>query len=278
MALPIRNGRRQLSQGTLFWQEVGQGPTLLFLHGAWTDSGQWQQVMAELAPHCHCLAPDLLGCGESSRPKLAYSVALQVDCLAEYLAALRQGPLYVGGHSLGAWVGIRYALRYPDQVKGLVLLAPEGVSDPALAGRWQAYRWLASPLSPLVLLLRLLGPAARWLGLGKLKLRSQYLRRQVRSHPADSRLLFKRRTAELEAEHVTPHLGDIQVPVLLLQPERGSDTTATLNQTYASQIPHLQTTTVPGDETAPLTAAAAIADSIRNFISPPLPQNPPPNS
>jgi pimeloyl-ACP methyl ester carboxylesterase len=278
MALPFRNGRRQLSQGTLFWQEVGQGPTLLFLHGSWADSSQWQAVMAQLAPDCHCLAPDLLGCGESSRPKLAYSVALQVDCLAEYLAALRQGPLYIVGHSLGAWVATRYALRYPNQVKGLVLLAPEGVRDPSLAKRWRPYRWLGSPFSPLALLLKLLGPAAQWLGLGKLKLRSQHLRRQVRSHPADSRILFRRRPAELSQEQVTNQLATLQMPVLLLDPERANPTSYRLSQIYANLISHAKTAAIPGDETAPTEAAAAIADCIRNFVLPPLPQNHPPNS
>jgi haloalkane dehalogenase len=81
----FRNSRIKLPQGLLFWREVGEGMPIIFLHGAWNDSSQWLKVMELLSQDAHCLAPDLLGFGESDRPNIHYSIDLQVDCLAKFL-------------------------------------------------------------------------------------------------------------------------------------------------------------------------------------------------
>ena len=81
MPLPVRNSRIKLSQGLLFWREVGQGSAIVFLHGSWKDSSQWLPVMQQLSKHCHCFAPDLLGFGESEVVKGRCSIALQVECI-----------------------------------------------------------------------------------------------------------------------------------------------------------------------------------------------------
>jgi len=123
----FRNSRRKLSQGLLFWREAGEGTPVVLLHGAWDDSSQWLSVMETLSQSFHCFAPDLLGFGESDRPQIHHSIDLQVECIAEFLQALRLEKVYLVGHSLGGWIAASYALQYAEQVEGLVLLAPEGV-------------------------------------------------------------------------------------------------------------------------------------------------------
>jgi hypothetical protein len=44
----FRNSRRKLSQGLLFWREIGNGIPVVFLHGAWNDSSEWVAVMESL--------------------------------------------------------------------------------------------------------------------------------------------------------------------------------------------------------------------------------------
>jgi pimeloyl-ACP methyl ester carboxylesterase len=123
----------RLTQGTLFWREVGHGPTVVFLHGNWSDSSQWQGLMAELASECHCLAPDLLGFGESSRPRrLPYSITLEVDCLRAWLTGVRSQSLIFVAEGLGAWVATPNAIQYPEHVRGHVVHKPEGVTPPGV--------------------------------------------------------------------------------------------------------------------------------------------------
>ena len=63
----LRNSRRKLSQGLLFWSETGEGIPVILLHGAWNNSSQWSLVIEKLAQDFHCFAPDLLGFGESEK-------------------------------------------------------------------------------------------------------------------------------------------------------------------------------------------------------------------
>ena len=121
-----RNSRVKLSVGQIFWREVGQGPSLVFLHGSWEDGTQWLRTIEHLSPYYQCFAPDLLGFGGSERRKIHYSIDLEVECLAQYLDTLKLRQVYLIGHSVGGWVAASYAIKYPDRVQGLVLLAPEG--------------------------------------------------------------------------------------------------------------------------------------------------------
>src|SRR6478672_1523022 len=100
MALPLRNSRIRLSQGQIFWREVGQGPVLVFLHGSWSDSSQWISVIERLSEDYACFAVDLLGFGESERPQVHYSIEFEVECLVEFLETLNLRQVYLIGHSL----------------------------------------------------------------------------------------------------------------------------------------------------------------------------------
>ncbi|MEB3269867.1 MAG: alpha/beta hydrolase [Leptolyngbya sp.] len=237
MAAPFRNGRIRLSSGTLFWREVGQGPTVVFLHGNWSDSSQWQPLMAALADQCHCLAPDLLGFGESSRSRrLPYAITLEVDCLAEFLAAVRSPAVVLVAEEVGAWVATRYALQYPDRVRGLLVLNPEGVTPPGVTGRWQPYAWLARRWSVRYQLLQLVRPLVALLGGRRWLQRVQRRRQVLLDYTATCRLLFQGRRAERQGELMDEALPGLMPPVWVMQPEGCPAIAQALNQTYASRV------------------------------------------
>lgn len=256
MTIPIRNSRIRLSQGQLFWREVGQGKTLVFLHGSWSDGNQWLGAIEPLSQRYHCVAPDLLGFGESEQPKVHYSIEQQVECLAEYLEVLKLRQIYLVGESIGGWIAASYVLRFPDQVKGLVLLSPEGISTEY---RWRWERWLVSPLANG--LLRSILPVARLLGReGRIEhlLRWQ---RQLRRSPVACKLLFGRRQAEIQAESLNDRLQWLKLPVLLLQGE--GDRAAALTQGFLNQAPTAELQQV----SEPLTASLdSVAVQIQAFI------------
>jgi pimeloyl-ACP methyl ester carboxylesterase len=250
----------------MFWREVGQGQTLLFLHGAWTSSSEWLPMIQVLSAHYHCIAPDLLGFGDSEwSPKVPYSVALEVDCLAEYLDALKLQDVYLIGHSVGAWVAARYALQYPDQIKGLVLINPEGVMPEALPKRWGWARWLVGRPPVMVWGLRSLLPLARLMGHHASILQLLQLRQQLLRSPAACRLLFNRRSAEIRAEQMDKDLAQLLTPTLLLQGEDDRTLTAILTQAYTT-APYAKLHPISdADEQVMTTASLAIAQEIRAF-------------
>lgn len=257
----------RLTQGTLFWREVGHGPTVVFLHGNWSDSSQWQAVMATIADECHCLAPDLLGFGESSRPhRLPYTITLEVNCLRAWLMGVRSQSVIFVAEGLGAWVATRYALQYPEQVQGLIILNPEGVTPPGVRGRWGSRAWLARRWSPQFAVLQLLWPLVALCGGGRWLRQVKRRRQELLRHPAACRILFQGRRAERQGELLDDALPSLQPPVWVMQPEGGDAIAQALNQTYASRVsqgsPKPLDPDIPGLVTDPLPLAAAL----RTFV------------
>lgn len=104
--------------------EEGMGTPLLFLHALGASGRYWQGRLGVLAATYRCVMPDLLGFGDSPKPEhAAYTVE-------DHLAALKTSlssrgidpPMIVVGHSLGAVLAIEYAARFPDNVRGLIVL------------------------------------------------------------------------------------------------------------------------------------------------------------
>ncbi|WP_445637209.1 Alpha/beta hydrolase [Nostoc sp. DSM 114161] len=263
----FRNSRRKLSQGLLFWREVGAEIPVIFLHGAWNDSSEWLSVMESLAENFHCFAPDLLGFGESENPNIHHSIDLQVECLAEFLQAVKLEKVYLVGHSLGGWIAASYALKYPENVDGMVLLAPEGVE---IAGQEEYFRKMRRLLnySPLVVkLLRSLTPFTKILGWHEKITQDLQLRQDLLRYPIACQLLFKRRQAEIEAESLQKRLYTIEAPVLILQGGQDTPDALAKTQVYAQLIPKVELKMIAhAGNDLPQSCAGDIAMDIREFI------------
>lgn len=267
MNLPLRNSRISLPQGQIFWREVGQGSTLIFLHGSWSDSSQWLPVIECLSLKHHCLAPDLLGFGESERPNIHYSIQLEVECLAEFLEALNLRQVYLIGHSIGAWVAASYALRYAHQVRGLVLLAPEGVGN---EGSGKPKWWIRSLIGRPPVVFWSLRVATF---LAKLFRRQEKIRqvleyrKQLLQFPATSQLLISRRRAEIHAELLQEKLDWLKVPTVILQGEQDTPAAITRSQTYAELSLAAQLKMIPdvGND-LPQQVPDVVAQYIQKFV------------
>ncbi|MDZ8108506.1 MAG: alpha/beta hydrolase [Nostoc sp. DedQUE12a] len=263
----FRNSRRKLSQGLLFWREVGAEIPVVFLHGAWNDSSEWLSVMESLAENFHCFAPDLLGFGESENPNIHHSIDLQVECLAEFLQAVKLEKVYLVGHSLGGWIAASYALKYPENVNGMVLLAPEGVQ---IAGQEEYCRKMRRLLnySPFVVkLLRSLITFTKILGWHEKIIQDLQLRQDLLRYPIACQLLFKRRQAEIEAESLQKRLYMIEVPTLILQGGQDTPDALAKSQVYSQLIPKVELKMIAhAGNDLPQSCAGDIAMDIREFI------------
>ena len=262
----LRNSRVKLSVGQIFWREIGQGPSLVFLHGSWEDGSQWLRTIELLNANYQCFAPDLLGFGDSERPNVHYSIELEVECLAQYLDTLNLREVYLIAHSVGGWVAASYALKYPDRVQGLVLLAPEGVQVGHRRARWQTARWLIAKPPLAYWLLRSIYPIAKLLG-GQKKIDQMFeFRQQLMQSPVAVQLLFRRRRAEIAAELVDENLPLLKAPILLLHGSEDSVAALSLCQSYAALAPNAELQSVsPGESNLPQEVPDIVAKYIREF-------------
>lgn len=101
---------------------VGAGQTVLLIHGSAVSARSWTEQLRGLGQALGVLAIDLPGHGESD-PIPDATVERYADACRCLLEALRTGPVFVAGHSLGGAVALALAARSAELVKGLVLLS-----------------------------------------------------------------------------------------------------------------------------------------------------------
>ena len=94
------------------------GMPLLLIHGWGMHGGMWGSVTEKLAQYFHVYAVDLPGHGLS-----AAMAHFDLDSVVECLSAQFREPLTVCGWSLGGQVALHWAMRYPQQVQRLILVA-----------------------------------------------------------------------------------------------------------------------------------------------------------
>ncbi|MDJ0361474.1 alpha/beta hydrolase [Rhodococcus sp. H29-C3] len=107
---------------------VGEGPALLLIHGIGDNSETWNSIIPHLAQNHTVIAPDLLGHGQSDKPRADYSVAAYANGMRDLLSVLGVDHVTVVGHSLGGGVAMQFSYQFPHMVDRLVLVSSGGVT------------------------------------------------------------------------------------------------------------------------------------------------------
>ncbi|HVO85198.1 MAG TPA: alpha/beta hydrolase [Syntrophobacteria bacterium] len=102
--------------------QVGTQPAILLLHGSGVSARSWTFQLQGLGHAFRVLAIDLPGHGESD-PVEEATLEGYADAARGLLDALGTGPVIAAGHSLGGAVAQLFAARYPEMVRGLILLS-----------------------------------------------------------------------------------------------------------------------------------------------------------
>jgi 3-oxoadipate enol-lactonase len=112
----------------------GSGPPIVLVHGLGGMASNWRLVAPELAGERRVIVPELPGHGGSAPLEEAQNIDPYADAVLAVVDAEDAAPAPWVGHSLGALVGLRAALRRPDAVTGLVLAAGAGISSATKIG------------------------------------------------------------------------------------------------------------------------------------------------
>ena len=136
---PFPRSRVRLGEQEMAYVDVGTGDPIVFLHGNPTSSYLWRNVIPHVQHLGRCLAPDLIGMGESS--KLAdpapgsYSFATHAGYLAQFLAhveATERVTLVL--HDWGSALGFDWAASHPTAVRGIAFT--EAIVNPLIWADW----------------------------------------------------------------------------------------------------------------------------------------------
>lgn len=109
---------------TMAYREAGRAgqPVALFLHGNPTSSYIWRNVIPHVAPVAHCIAPDLIGFGQSGKPDIDYRFADIARYLDAFIAVAGITSAYVVAQDWGTALAFHLAARTPDFVRGLAFM------------------------------------------------------------------------------------------------------------------------------------------------------------
>src|SRR5436309_4504537 len=109
------------------YRRAGWGPVVVLIHGITGSSLTWEEVIEPLAEHYTVVAPDLLGHGESAKPRGAYSLGAYASGVRDLLQAIGHDRATVVGHSLGGGIAMQFAYQFPERCERLVLVSSGGL-------------------------------------------------------------------------------------------------------------------------------------------------------
>ncbi|MDB5301811.1 MAG: alpha/beta hydrolase fold protein [Phycisphaerales bacterium] len=219
----------RIAQGRIHWRWAAAGdrgghrPPIVLVHGLGVSGTYLMPVARELAAAYRVYVPDLPGSGQSDKPPRVLGVGGLADALRTWMDARRIGRAILLGQSMGCQVAVDLAMRFPERVERLILVAP--TFDPAARSPFtQLFRFGADAFreSPSLALLA----AADYLRAGPLRvLRTLHLAMQ---------------------NHIEGKLPHLRVPTLVVTGSRDPIAPPAWAKAAAALVPRGQFAVIPG--------------------------------
>jgi 3-oxoadipate enol-lactonase len=223
----------------------GDGPTVVLIHGLGLGRSMWDGQLPALTGRFRVVRYDLLGHGESAKPRGAIEMAHFVDQLDNLLDGLALERCALAGFSLGGMIARAFAVAHPERVGALVVLnSPHDRTEVERAAvRARADQAAAD------------GPAAtvdaaleRWFTAAFATARPEVLERVRRAILANDPEVYPeayRVLAEGDAALVEPIAG-IRCPTLVVACEGDRGNSPDMARRMAACIPDARVEIVPG--------------------------------
>ena len=245
-----------LPSGKIFIARRGSAhPTLVLLHGAAGSHTHWGAQLAGLSPRYRVVCPDLPGHGRSPGPAPT-TIAAYADAVLPLLDDL-DGPIVLGGHSMGGAVALTLAARAPQRFAGLLLVG-SGAQLPIAPSLFDG---LAT--DPQTTLAKI---AARFLSRdANPELREQAVRTYQDADPITANAAF----SACAAFDLRDQLGRIAVPTLIICGEHDVLTPPALSHELAAGIAQAQLQIIANAGHSPM---IEYASSVNALIAAWLPQ------
>jgi pimeloyl-ACP methyl ester carboxylesterase len=165
---PVASLMLQVGSSQAHYLKAGSGPPVVLLHGGASDCRDWASTISALSPRYSLYAPDLIGYGQSEKPKDGYYLSDFSEFILGFIEALGLVQPAMVGHSLGGRLCLEIALRHPEKVRKLVLVDSSGIGRVSRFGNslfttfWMMRKLLRRP-QPFPRFLARDGEDANWL-------------------------------------------------------------------------------------------------------------------
>jgi 3-oxoadipate enol-lactonase len=244
----------------------GSGTPIVLVHGFPLDARMWQAQIDELSNQHRIIAPDLRGFGQSisSEPFTIRSLADDLHALLSKIGAL---PCLLAGLSMGGYVALAFAKKYPADLRGLALIDTRAEADTA-EGRENRNKMIeqakaagskaiADAMFPKLLCASTIQNQPRV---------AQNLRQIMQSQ---SPLTLQHALAAMrDREDQTQNLPSIAVPVLILVGEQDVITPPAMSQTMEKLLPRATLVMIPdAGHMSPMEQPQRVSDALRQFAS-----------
>jgi pimeloyl-ACP methyl ester carboxylesterase len=256
----------------VFFNVEGHGPEILFVHGAGSDADTMAPLVSELSGTYRCISVDRLGYRRSAHLDSDTTVDEQAEAIEAVRKACTSERVWIFGHSSGGNVAVGYVLRFPTNVRGLVLMEPalyalypsdasppgiermkrdvipmfkKGDIGEGIQSFMKLFEVSQDTLVELGSLPSTAGPVENWLPFGH-----------------DQPFVVDWRPSEAEIQNLTQH------PTLVIVGDRTAPLLRDISRLLTEKLPTARLATLVGcDHLAPLLRPRLVAEKISNFVA-----------
>ncbi|OKL41930.1 alpha/beta fold hydrolase [Pontibacter flavimaris] len=120
---PFKSQYIELEAGRMHYIDEGEGPAIVMIHGTPSWSFMYRNLIKILRKNHRCIALDMIGFGLSDKPKdWSYKPRAHAINFVQLMEHLQLKDITLLVHDFGAPIGLAYAIRYPENVRGVVML------------------------------------------------------------------------------------------------------------------------------------------------------------
>jgi len=258
----------QVNGARLYYEECGQGPAIVFVHGLLFNGRMFSAQVEALSPRFRCITVDLRGHGQSEVTREGYDMDTLTDDVIALARALGATPFHFVGLSMGGFIGMRIAARHPELVRSLSLLDTSAGPEPhktipryrllARVGRWFGFGIVASKVLPIMFAPKFLADPARS------QLREEWRRAIVANSRAGIPRALEGVVTRKAVEHEIPA---IRCPTLVMVGDHDVATVPAKAQRIASLIPGARLVTIQdAGHSSCIEEPAAVNAELQRFI------------
>lgn len=118
--IPFPSKYVEVNGSKIHYLQAGNGKPILFLHGVPLSSYSWRNIIPHLATLGTCIAPDLIGMGQSDRPNIKYTIQDHIEFINGFIQALKLKDITIVMHGWGSIIGFAYAMANEKNCRALI--------------------------------------------------------------------------------------------------------------------------------------------------------------